>query len=199
MYAGFTILISLTCGFLAAYALNQRLWVNKLFDPILMLPLGTSAVTLGLGFILVFNKPPLDVRSFPLIMPIAHSLVALPFVIRSILPAIQSIPRPLKHAASVLGASPLRVWQHVDLPIIARAGFVGAVFSFTISLGEFGATSFLARPEFPTIPIAIYRYLSQPGALNYGQALAMATILMFVCGVSIYLMEHFQSDTRREV
>jgi thiamine transport system permease protein len=199
LYAIVTILISLTCGFLAAYALNQKLWVNKLFDPLLMLPLGTSAVTLGLGFILVFNRPPFDVRSFPLLMPIAHSLVAMPFVIRSILPAIQSIPRPLKNAASVLGASPLRVWQHVDLPIIARAGFVGAIFSFTISLGEFGATSFLARPEFPTIPIAIYRYLSQPGALNYGQALAMATILMVVCGVSIYTMEQFQGETRREV
>lgn len=199
LYAFITILISLTCGFLAAYALNQKLWVNKLLDPLLMLPLGTSAVTLGLGFILVFNRPPLDVRSFPMLMPIAHSLVALPFVIRSILPAIQSIPRPLKDAASVLGASPLRVWQHVDLPIIARAGFVGAIFSFTISLGEFGATSFLARPEFPTIPIAIYRYLSQPGALNYGQALAMATILMIVCGVSIYAMEQFQGETRREV
>jgi thiamine transport system permease protein len=198
-YAGLTIMISLSIGFLAASALSKKLWVNQFLDPLLMLPLGTSAVTLGLGFILVFNQPPLDVRSFPFLMPIAHSLVALPFVIRTILPAIQSIPLPLKQAASILGASPFRVWQHVDLPIIARAGFVAAIFSFTLSLGEFGATSFLARPEFPTIPIAIYRYLSQPGALNYGQALAMATILMFVCGVSIYFVEKFQGDTRRDV
>ena len=199
MYAATTILISLSIGILAAYALSKKIWVNKLLDPLLMLPLGTSAVTLGLGFILVFSKPPIDVRSFPLLMPIAHSLVALPFVIRTLLPAIQTIPVSLKQAASVLGAAPLRVWQHVDFPIIARAAFVAGVFSFTISLGEFGATSFLARPEFPTIPVAIYRYLSQPGALNYGQALAMANILMVVCGVSIYIMERVQGNALREV
>jgi thiamine transport system permease protein len=75
------------------------------------------------------------------------------------------------------------------LPILARAGLVSAVFAFTISLGEFGATSFLARPDAPTLPVAIYRFLSQPGALNYGQALAMATLLMLVCALAIGLME----------
>jgi thiamine transport system permease protein len=198
-YAGVTILISVGIGFLAAYALSKKMWVNKILDPLLMLPLGTSAVTLGLGFIITFTHPPLDVRSFPLLMPIAHSLVALPFVIRAVLPAIQSIPVSLRNAAAVLGASPWQVWRQVDLPVISRAAFVGGVFSFTISLGEFGATSFLARPEFPTIPIAIYRYLSQPGGLNYGQAMAMATILMVLCGVSIYLMERLQGRTRQDV
>ena len=199
VYAGITIVVSLVVGLLAAYALSKKVWINKLLDPVLMLPLGTSAVTLGLGFILVFNKPPIDVRSFPLLMPIAHSLVALPFVIRTLLPAIQTIPQSLKQAAAMLGAAPIKVWQHVDFPIIGRAAFVAAIFSFTISLGEFGATSFLARPEYPTIPVAIYRYLSQPGALNYGQALAMANILMVVCGVSIYVMERIQGNALREV
>ena len=89
----------------------------------------------------------------------------------------------------MLGASPWRVWREVDLPIIARAALVSAIFAFTISLGEFGATSFLARPEYPTLPVAIFRFLSQPGALNYGQALAMATLLMLVCGLGILLIE----------
>ena len=114
-----------------------------------MLPLGASAVTLGLGFILVFNRPPLDPRSFPMLLPIAHSLIALPFVVRTIQPALLSIPQNLRQAAAVLGAAPLRVWWEVDVPIISRAVLVAAVFSFTISLGEFGATSFLARPRIP--------------------------------------------------
>ena len=70
-----------------------------------MLPLGTSAVTLGLGFILVFNRPPIDVRSFPLLIPIAHSLVAMPFVVRILQPVMRSIPLELKYSAMVLGAS----------------------------------------------------------------------------------------------
>ncbi len=189
LYAGEAVIISLGLGILAVYGLRRRSRINKVLDPLLMLPLGASAVTLGLGFVIVFNRPPLEPRSFPLLIPIAHSLVALPFVIRSLQPALASIPASLRQAAAVLGASPWRVWWEVDRPILARAALVSAIFAFTISLGEFGATTFLARPEAPTLPVAIFRFLSLPGALNYGQALAMATILMGVCGGAILLME----------
>lgn len=189
MYAGMTVVISLGLGSLAASSLARPSRLNRWLDPLLMLPLGASAVTLGLGFIVTFNRPPLDVRTFPWLIPIAHSLVALPFVVRTLQPALASIPHSLRQAAAVLGANPLRVWLEVDLPIVARAAMVSAIFSFTISLGEFGATSFLARPEYPTLPVAIYRFLSQPGALNYGQALAMATLLLLVCALSILILE----------
>jgi thiamine transport system permease protein len=189
LYAGTTVLISVSLGFLAATALQRRSRVNRWLDPLLMLPLGASAVTLGLGFILVFNRPPLDVRTFPLLIPIAHSLVAFPFVVRTLQPALASIPINLRQAAASLGAAPWRVWWEVDRPILARAALVSATFAFTISLGEFGATSFLARPDLPTIPVAISRFLSQPGAMNYGQALAMATLLMVVCGLGIWWVE----------
>jgi thiamine transport system permease protein len=189
VYAGMTVALSLVMGSLAAYALNRRSRLNRVIDPLLMLPLGASAVTLGLGFIVTFTRPPLDVRSFPWLIPIAHSLVALPFVVRTLQPALASIPVSLRQAASILGAPPWRVWREVDLPIVARAALVSGIFSFTISLGEFGATSFLARPEYPTLPVAIFRFLSQPGAMNYGQALAMATLLMLVCALSILVLE----------
>jgi thiamine transport system permease protein len=65
----------------------------------------------------------------------------------------------------------------------------GALFACTISLGEFGATSFIARADTPTLPVAIFRYLGQPGAMNYGQAMAMATILILVCALSLALLE----------
>lgn len=191
-YAGTTVLLSLGMGFLAAYALSRPSKLNRVLDPLLMLPLGASAVTLGLGYVIVFNRPPLDVREFPLLIPIAHSLVALPFVVRTLQPALASIPINLLHAAAVLGASPWRAWLEVELPIIARAALVSVIFSFTISLGEFGATSFLARPEYPTLPVAIFRFLSQPGAMNYGQAMAMATLLMLVCAVSILLLDRIE-------
>jgi thiamine transport system permease protein len=192
VYAGATVLISVSLGVLAAYALNRPSRLNRWLDPFLMLPLGTSAVTLGLGFILVFNRPPLDLRASPLLVPLAHSLVAMPFVVRTLQPAIGAIPNRLRDAAAVMGASPFRVWREIDFPILARAVLVSATFAFTISLGEFGATSFLARPEYPTLPIAISRFLSQPGALNYGQALAMATLLMAVCSAGILLIERIQ-------
>jgi len=127
--------------------------------------------------------------NFPILLPIAHSLVALPFVVRTLGPSLKSIPVSLRNAARVLGASPLRVWREIDLPLLAPSILVSTIFALTISLGEFGASTFLARPEYPTLPVAIFRYISQPGALNYGQALAMSTILMLVCAGGIMIIE----------
>jgi len=118
--------------------------------------------------------------------------VALPFVIRTLQPAIASIPQRLRQAASSLGASPFEVWKKIDFPILRRATLAAATFAFTVSLGEFGATLLISRPEYPTIPVAIARFLSQPGGLNYGQAMAMATILMLITVLSILMIEKFR-------
>ena len=191
-FALITIAIAVTLGLLVAYAQKQRSALNNILDPLMMLPLGASAITLGLGFIIVFNKPPFSTLTFPILLPIAHSLIALPFVVRTLGPALQSIPPSLRNAARVLGARPARVWWEVDLPLLAPSLLVSMIFALTISLGEFGATSFLTRPQYPTLPVAIYRYISQPGALNYGQALAMSTLLMLVCAAGIFLIERLR-------
>ncbi len=184
-------LLALTLGLLVAAALDRhrRGW---LIDALFMLPLGTSAVTLGLGYLISMGRPPLALRGTLALIVFAHTLVALPFVVRSLLPALQSIRPSLREAASTLGASPLMVFREVDLPIVWRALAVGAIFAFTISMGEFGATSMIARPETPTIPIAVYRFLSRPGAVNYGQALAMSTILMAVCVTGFLAIEQLR-------
>jgi len=196
-----TMALSVILGLMAVSALTQRKetrflgkigFLRRFLDPIFMLPLGTSAVTLGLGYIVALDEPPLDLRASPVLVVLAHTLVALPFVVRSVLPALQSINPRLREAAALLGAPPRRVWREIDLPIVARAALVGAVFAFTISMGEFGATSLIARPERPTLPVAIYRYLGRPGALNYGQAMAMATVLMLVCAVGFLAIERFR-------
>ncbi len=192
IFALMTIVITLSLGLLVAYALLTRAKINHFLDPLLMLPLGASAITLGLGFIIVFNQPPFSTVRFPILIPIAHSLVALPFIVRTLSPALMNIPSSLRNAARVLGASPLRVWREVDLPLLAPAILVSTIFALTISLGEFGASTFLVRPEYPTMPVAIFRYISQPGALNYGQALAMSTILMIVCALGIFTIERLQ-------
>lgn len=165
---------------------------GKLLEPVFMLPLSTSAVTLGFGMIITLDKPPLNLRTSLVLIPIVHTLVAFPFVLRAVLPALRSIPSSLKEAAAVLGASPFRVWLHIELPIIARALTIGAVFAFTISLGEFGATLFAARPEFTTIPVTIYKFLGQPGAMNYGQAMAMSSILMLVTAAGFLFIENIR-------
>jgi thiamine transport system permease protein len=193
-YASTTVLLSLLLGLPAAWSLARSTQdpLNRLMDPLLMLPLGTSAVTLGLGFIIALDQPPLDLRNSWVLIPLAHTLVAFPFVVRSLTPALRSIRPQLHQAAATLGASPGVVFRTIDLPLVGRSLLVAAVFAFTISLGEFGATALIARPEYPTVPVVIYRFISQPGAMNYGQALALSTILMLFTSVGILLIERLR-------
>ena len=193
-YAVATIALSLILGFPASLALsrNQSSPISHGLDAILMLPLGTSAVTLGLGFIVALDHPPLDLRSSWLLVPLAHTLVAFPFVVRNLTPALHSIQPRIRQAAATLGASPGNVLRYIDIPLIGRSILVAATFAFTISLGEFGATSLIARPQYPTIPIAIYRLISRPGEQNYGQALALSTILMLVAGAGMLVINRMR-------
>jgi len=193
-YAALTVVFSLLLGIPAAWALARRgdSTLSRVFDPIIMLPMGTSAVTLGLGFIVALSGPPLYLSTSPLLIPFAHTLVAFPFTVRSLTPALRSIQPRLHLAAASLGARPGQIFRAIDLPLAGRAAIVAATFAFTISLGEFGATAVIARPEYATIPIAIYRFLGQPGAMNYGQALALSTILMVVSGGGLLFIERLR-------
>lgn len=164
----------------------------RLLDLLVMVPLGTSAVTVGLGFLLALDEPPLELREWRWLIAVAHALIATPFVVRIVVPALRAIDPRLREAAAVFGASPLRARLEVDLPLAGRAVLVAAGFSFAISLGEFGATIFLARPDTPTMPVAIYRFLGRPGAVNFGQAMAMSTILMLVTVAVIAAIERFR-------
>lgn len=181
--------LSLGLGVISAYLLaGRRNWLTALLDPIFLLPLGTSAVTLGLGYVVSMGS----LRASLVLIPIAHTLIAAPFVVRTLLPALRSLNPRLREAGASLGAAPFRVWWAIDLPLLRPALIVGAVFAFTISLGEFGATLLISRPDFPTMPVVIYQALGQPGALNYGKATAMSTILMAVAGAGLLIIERLR-------
>jgi thiamine transport system permease protein len=164
---------------------QQGVGAAAAFDALLMLPLGASAVTVGLGLFLAFSRPPVDLRSSVVLVPLAQALVALPFVVRVMLPAARSIAGSLHDAAAVLGASPFRAFWEVDRPLLLRPLSVAAGFAFAIAVGEFGATLVLARPDVPTLPLVLGRLLGQPGETNRGQAMAVATLLMVVTAVVV--------------
>lgn len=198
-YAVVATLIALVVGGLAAAALTRRAGrLVRGFDALLMLPLGVSAVTVGFGFLITLDKPPLDLRTSWILVPLAQALVGVPFVVRTMLPVLRAVDARLREAAGVLGASPLRAWREVDLPLVRRALLVAAGFAFAVSLGEFGATVFIARPDNPTLPVAVARLLGRSGELNYGQAMALSTILMLVCAVSLLLLERIRTDRSGE-
>ncbi|MEU1261984.1 iron ABC transporter permease [Streptomyces cellulosae] len=199
-YAVAATVIAVVIGGLAAVALTRR-DAGRLvrgFDALLMLPLGVSAVTVGFGFLIALDEPPLDLRASWILVPLAQALVGVPFVVRTMLPVLRAVDVRLREAASVLGASPWRAWREVDLPLVRRALLIAAGFAFAVSLGEFGATVFIARPDNPTLPVAVARLLGRPGDLNYGQAMALSTILMIVCAVALLVLERLRTDRTGE-
>lgn len=184
-YAGVAAVVSVLVGGLAALAIAAARRRGALLDVGLMLPLGTSAVTVGLGLLITFDTAPFDWRSRWWLVPLGHALVAIPFVVRAVLPVLRAIPTDQRAAAATLGASPTRAWLAIDVsrvlrPLVAAGGLAAA-----ISLGEFGATTLLTRAGSETMPIAIARLLGRTGELPRAQAFALATMLLAVTAVII--------------
>ena len=192
-------LIAIVIGGLASAALaytSRR--TSSAFDIFVMLPLGTSAVTIGFGFLIALDWP-VDLRTSLVLIPIAHALVAIPFVVRSVSPSLGSVQQSLREAAATLGANGWRTWWTVDFRLVGRTMVVGAAFAFAISMGEFGATSFIARPSAPTIPIAIFRFLGRPGGAPFGAALALSVILMAITAAAILVIDAIRTEQRGEL
>ena len=192
-FALLSMLLALGLGIIASFMIHRGTWLSRIADPLFMLPLATSAVTLGFGFVVALDEPPLNLRASWLIIPISHTLVALPFVIRSVLPGLRAIPPSIREAAQVLGARPLDLLLTVDFPLINRGIAVGATFAFTVSMGEFGASLFIAQRESVTMPVVIYRLIGDPGLASYRQALAMSVMLMLVCAIGFIVIERVRA------
>jgi len=151
----------------------------------LMLPLGVSAVVLGFGYLVALDAPPFDLRSSPALVPIAQALVAAPLVIRVLLPVLRGVDPLLRDAAADLGASPGRVLATIDLRLAARPAVAAAGLAFAVCLGEFGATAFLSRPDWATLPVVIERLAGHPGAGNLAMANAAAVLLALVTAAAL--------------
>ncbi len=194
-FAVIATLLAVAIGLAAATVIAYRRgWMSRSFDALLMLPLGTSAVTLGFGFLLALDAP-IDLRTSIWLIPIAHAMVAIPFVVRTAVPVLRSVRDRLREAAAMLGAPPERVWREIDLPLMTRAALIGAGFAFAVSLGEFGATSFLALPTNPTLPTAIFRLLGRPGSESFASAMALSTLLMIGTAATVLLIERLRTDS----
>lgn len=188
-----TALIASAIGGLAAIAvMGQRRFIAT----IALIPLGLSAATIGLGTLLAFGRSPIDLRSSGLLIPIAHALVAIPLVVAVATPALRTADSRRFFVASTLGASPARAWwtaygSLLRTVMIAAGGLAGAV-----SLGEFGAASFLARADAPTVPVQIAKLLARPGEQAYSTAAVLSTILVAMTLGLMLLIDRFSAQGR---
>jgi thiamine transport system permease protein len=164
---------------------------QKLLDLVFLVPLGVSSVVLGFGFLVSFDAAWLPLRTSWLIVPLAQALIALPMVIRLVYPALVSIGKEPIEQASLDGASSWQIWRFVESGMIKGVLLTAAGYAAIISVGEFGASSFLAYGSEGTIPTLLFRLIARPGEQNYGMAMAVSAILIvFVLSVMLLLSRY---------
>ena len=182
-----SLLFAALCAFmttLAALIVTSSRNASSVMQFITSLPLVISSVTFGLGLIITFNRSPFDWRAQWWLIPVVHSVIALPLAIRTLQPMLHTIPTDLYDASASLGASPWRTWARIELPLIRPALVRVAGFSAAVSLGEFGATSFLSRGDTTTIPIALGQLLGRPGDIPTQSAFALAALVTVVIALA---------------
>ncbi|HED03374.1 MAG TPA: ABC transporter permease subunit, partial [Candidatus Fraserbacteria bacterium] len=186
-FAGASMVIALTLGTGLALNLTRRRFVGRsLLELLVMAPLGISSVALGLALLRTFVRPPLALSGHWIAIVIAHSILAIPFVIRAVRPALERLAPRLSEAAHALGASPARTTWEIVLPLIRPGLLTGAVFAFAISIAEMSATIMLTRPGLLTMPVAVYRFLA---TRQFGAASAMSVLLIAVIALAFVLIE----------
>ncbi|NJE86069.1 iron ABC transporter permease [Thermococcus sp. CX2] len=180
-----TVALSVVIALPIAYALHRWNFRGKrLFDVLVMLPLASSAITLGLGYIRVFHNTELYYTAYLIIA--AHTVIAYPFVLRAVSTSLKKIRPNLWEAAMSLGAKEWKAFLKVELPLALGGIIVGSIFAFAISIAELGATYMLAAPEYTTMTVAIYRFL---GARQFGSASALSVLLMAISTASFIVIE----------
>jgi thiamine transport system permease protein len=182
-------IIATTLGTMIALAIAYKSTSSQLLETITSLPLMISAVTVGLGILITFDHSPVEFRSTWWITPVAHSLIAIPLVIRTVLPVAQAIPQDLRDAAATLGSGSKDQWLRIDLPLLRRCLATAFALSAAVSLGEFGATSFLTRRTNETLPVSIARLLSRPGDSQHAAAFALSTLFFVFSIGAVYIAE----------
>jgi len=182
-----TVLLATLIALTMSYASKRwDLPGRTLLDVLTTLPLGSSAIIIGLGYIKAFHRPPLLLLGSPFLIIAAHTTIAYPFALRAVSAALKKLRSNLREAAMSLGASDLLAFLKVELPLAFGGILVGAVFSFAMSVAELGATYMIYQPKYTTVTIAIYRYL---GSRQFGPASAMAVVLMLVSMAGFLIIE----------
>lgn len=179
--AMFALLAAMLCVPLSLAAVVSN---NKFLFFVSSLPVVVSAATLGIGLIITFDVDPIAWRSQWWLLPVVHAVIAFPLTTRTLHPAYTAIPASLRHSAHVLGASPLRTFFAVEIPVMKSALWRTTGLSMAVSLGEFGATSFLSRSGTTTMPIAIGQLMGTVGQAPQQAAFALsATFILVTVGV----------------
>jgi thiamine transport system permease protein len=186
-------IISLIVGTLLASRLRSKeAGKGASIELYAMLPMAVSSVVIGLGYYLISSNVSHSLVVSRTLIVLAHTVIASPFVLRSILPEYRKIPKSYTQAALTLGATVPQTFRSIDLPLLRPALATGGAFAFALSMGEINATLILSDSSVVTVPIVMYRLI---GSYNYAGACALGTILIFCCAIVFATIERIRRSS----
>jgi thiamine transport system permease protein len=191
-YGIMTVAFSLPIGTALAYATTRKKFPGRhASESLLMLPLGVSAVILGLGYLRAFRGFPFPVHGRWYAIALVHTVIAIPFVIRAISAVMKKIQPSVQEAARSLGAGAWKLFWHIELPLLKPGILTAAAFAFALSIGEVTATLMLTRADLITLPIGIYRLI---GSYQFQAACAMGTVVMLVSLAAFLIIDRLGEE-----
>ena len=176
--AAVVMLVSVPLAYLLASRRRPSSWV--------LIPIGISPVVVGLATLALVGYLPRVITSSWVLLPLVQVLFALPVAFQILRPARMGIDPELLEASRMDGASKLQTMRMIELPLLKKSFTLAITFSAMVSVGEFGAASFLAFGSNETLPIVMFKLLGRPGAENLGMAMTVAAIYILLAAYVIW-------------
>jgi putative spermidine/putrescine transport system permease protein len=172
--------LALATGTLAAFALvRHRFAGRQALEVLFVAPLVFPAIVYGIAMLMVLN--PLRLTRTVLGLILAHVVLTLPYVLRTVAATLHGVERALEESEAILGDNRWRTFWHVTLPLIRSGLIAGATFSLIISFDEFTVSLFLTGPGLMTLPLEIYNYTE----FTIDPTIAAISTVLIVVSVSV--------------
>ena len=190
MFSGLAVLICLVVGVPMAWIMSRTQTIGRgAMDALTTLILAIPGTAIGIAYIRAFHYPlpgiDLALTSMWFVLPLVLAVRRLPYTVRGSYSSLLLVHKSMEEAAENVGATKLRTFRDITVPLVWKGILVGALFSFIMSIQEASATLFLVLGGWEMIPIGIFTYYI---AGSHGQAAALGVILIVLCAVSLFIV-----------
>jgi spermidine/putrescine transport system permease protein len=183
-------------GVMAAVSLARpKLRLRGVVVTLILLPLVVPYIVLAVGLVVLMHQ--FGIATSLAAVLAGHVVISLPYSALVILPRLRTLDAAIVEAASDLGASDLKAFVLVTLPLLAPALFSSFLIAFTISFDEFAIASFLAPPGAPTYPVVLYSASRTPALLP--EVIAIGSIVIALSIAIIILAEAVRHWAERRI
>ncbi|MGZ5169856.1 MAG: ABC transporter permease [Burkholderiales bacterium] len=190
LYSGLALIVCLAIGVPMVWIMSRtRAPGRRTMDALTTLILAIPGTAIGIAYIRAFNFPlpiiDLPLTSMWIILPLVLAVRRLPYTVRGSYSSLLIVHPSMEEAAANVGASRLRTFRDITVPLVWKGIVVGGLFSFIMSIQEASATIFLTLGGWEMIPFGIFTFYI---AGSQSQAAALGVILIAVCALSLYVV-----------